>query len=332
MGPIGFTFQHLPGACEYHMKPLLVIPPAPDRWPGLRGLPLDPNPLRSHDLERRFAHGVPGSQDAFAIIPDGGHILACAAVNKRHDVGVLNHVCTHPDHRGRGHSYHLIDTLLSWFDMAGGKWLYVTTTADRADGLFGQFGFTTIRQTACTPHDAVVMQRTAAAAPPDPLSTATGGLLVRDVTRANWPTMAVLLYNRPGPDPRVPLDESAVVAEVAALELITQQENGTCHLKAAFHGPRLVGLASVATDQSGDRTYAVLMPHDDTPPALRDAIVAFARSKGYGHIDFPMEGLTADQAGTPLVAQEPAQQAPPASKSSQVKKGTGTSQMASGHP
>lgn len=283
------------------MKPLLIIPPAPARWPALQELSIHENPLWLEDLEKRFLQGVPGSQDAFAIIPDGGHILACASISKRHDLGVLTRVFAHTDHRRRGLARQVVETLLTWFDMTGGKWLYAAAPADLADGLLAGFSFGALRRAARTPHDSVVMLRAASDVPPDPLTTAQGRVSIHDVTRANWPSLAALLYNRPGADPRAPLDESAQTAELAALELLSRQEAGTCHLKAAFHGPRLVGLASVATEQRQHdpddhgprRTYAMTVPHTHAPPQLRDAIVAFARAQGYEKVDFPMETLQA---------------------------------------
>jgi hypothetical protein len=120
-----------------------------------------------------------------------------------------------------------------------------------------------------------------------------GDTVVRDVTRADWPAMVTLLQYSPGPDPRVPLDESAVTAEVFTLDLIDHTERGACALKGAFRGARLVGLATVAIDRSGERTYGMLIPHSAPPPELRAAVLEFAQSKGYAHVDFPMEALRA---------------------------------------
>ncbi len=273
------------------MKPLLIIPPAPARWPALQALSLDEPAVCREDFEKRFAQGVPGAQDALAIIPDGGHVLGCGCVSKRHDLGVLSRVYTQPEHRGRGLGQGIMQTLLEWFEMTGGKWLYATTTADVALGFFEHFGFRTIRRSPRSPQDAVVMVRTGRGLPVDPLSVVDGEISIHDPSRANWPTMATLLYNRPGADPRVGLDESAVTAEVTALELLNRQEAGTCQLKAAFQGPRLVGLGSVATEQSGDRTYAMIMPHAGAPPRLREVLIEFARTKGYEQVIFPLEGL-----------------------------------------
>lgn len=272
------------------MRPLLIVPPAPARWPALQDLPLHDDPLWWHDLEKRFAEGLRGAQDAFMVTPDGGRFLACAAISKRHDLGILSRIFTRPEHRHNGLARSVLDGLLTWFDMVGGKWLYVTAPTG-LESLFGKFGFHTIRRAPRTPEDILVMLRPAAEVPEDPLTAASAPISVHDVTRANWPSIVTLLYNRAGPDPRVPLDESAAAAEVTALELLSRQETETCHLKAAFSGPRLIGLATVATDRLGDRTYAMVMPHRGAPPELREAIIAFARSKGYEHVDFPMEAL-----------------------------------------
>jgi GNAT superfamily N-acetyltransferase len=276
----------------------------------LRALPLHEDPLWWDDLHKRFADGVPGTQDAFALVSDGGLILGCASISKRHDVGVLTRLFVQADHRRQGLARALTETLLSWFDMTGGKWLYGTTTTELAETLFGGLGFSVLHRAPREPHDAVVLVRRADDVPPDPLLTADGAFSIHDVTRANWPTLATLLYNRAGPDPRASLDESAVAAERSTLELLAQQEAGTCQLKAAFHGARLVALASVALDAPGDRTYAVIMPHDDAPEKLRDTVIQFARGRGYANVDFPMEALAprrpVRRPGPPVSAQEKA--------------------------
>jgi N-acetylglutamate synthase-like GNAT family acetyltransferase len=218
------------GSGDLNMKPLLIIPPAPARWPALRELPLHDALVWQEDLEKRFAEGIPGSQDAFALVSDGGLALGCAAVSKRHDLGILTRLFVRPEHRERGLARQITESLVSWFDMAGGKWLYATTTADVAEGFFRRFAFSTLRRAPRAPHDAVLLLRATGDVPPDPLSTAVGTLSIHDLSRANWPSLAALLYNRPGPDPRVPLDESAVTAELTALQLLSQQEAGTCQL------------------------------------------------------------------------------------------------------
>ena len=273
------------------MKPLLIIPPAPGRWQALQELPMPAESLYQADLRIRLEQGVHGAQDALAIMPDGGHVLSCAWISKRHDLGILNRVATRPEQYRRGLARQLIETLLSWFDMTGGKWLYATTTVDLAEGMFAKFGFKLLRRAPSDGSDAAVIVRTTADAPTDPLLSASGKVAIHDITRANWPSLAVLLFNRPGPDSRVSLDESAVTAEVTGLDLISRLEAGTCHLKAAFYGARLIGLASVATEPLGNRTYAMITPHTDTPAALREAAIDFAHGKGYEQVDFPMEAL-----------------------------------------
>lgn len=273
------------------IKPLLILPPAPARWPAMQDLPLHADPLWQQDLERRFVAGLRGAQDAFAVIPDGGRLLACAAICKRHDLGVLNRVFTRPEHRRRGLARAALGAVVAWFDMTGGKWLYATAPTDLAETWLAAHGFRVLRRSPRTPADTVVLLRAAADVPDDPVSTADGPLTIHDVARVNWPTLVALLVNRLGPDPRVPLDESAALAEQTALELLSRQEAGVCQLKAAFRGPRLVGIATVATDQLGDRTHAMLIPPTGAPPELRHAALALAQSKGYAHADFLMEAL-----------------------------------------
>jgi GNAT superfamily N-acetyltransferase len=299
------------------VKPLLVIPPAPARWPALRDVPIHSDPLWQDDLEKRFAQGVPRSQDAFALMADGGLVLAFAGLSKRHDIGVVSRLFVRPEHRGHGYARRLLETLVAWFDMTGGKWLYGTATADLAEGLMRKLGFKTIRRAPRTPHDAVVVMRLTGDIYDDPLATADGRTTVHDVARANWPTMVVLLHNRPGPDPRISLDESAVTADQTALELVAQQEAGKCLLKAAFRGTRLIALGTVAVEHPGERTYAMIMPHSDAPPILREALLDLARTKGYSQVDFPMEALAAPEVSVvaplpdrPAVPPKPPQEQP----------------------
>ena len=273
------------------MKPVLVIPPAPSRWPALEALLGHVGSPWIDDLKRRFAEGVAGSEDAFGLIAPGGQILANAAISKRGPVGVVGHCYTHPDHRRRGYARQVVETVTAWFEMTGGQWLFLATTTEYDEGFYRKFGFTPLRQAVWRPHDRVTLWWRKTGAADDPLAAASGAAIVRDLTRADWATMIALLQFRSGPDPRVPLDESAVTAEVFTLDLIDHLERGACQLKGAFSGDILVGFASVATDRRGDRTYALLVPHDGTPPELRDAAISTARAQGYQHVDFPMEQL-----------------------------------------
>jgi hypothetical protein len=111
------------------------------------------------------------------------------------------------------------------------------------------------------------------------------------VTRADWPLIVALLQHYCGPDPRVALGESALAAETTALDLISQQQQGTCHLLVASRQRRIIGLGSVATAQSAERTYAMTLPHDQPVDGLRQALIDFARARGFRQVDFPMEAL-----------------------------------------
>lgn len=281
------------------MKPLLIIPPAPARWRALENLLGHKGPLWREDVEKRFTQGVPDAQDAFAVIADGGLLLANACVNKRGAVGVLGHVFARPEHRRRGHARQVIAAVVSWFDMLGGKWLYLGCPAALADGLYAKFGFRVLHRLARVPGEEVTMLRVAAGARETPFAETDGEIAVRDATRADWPLLVALLQHFPGPDPRVPLRESAVSAELAMLELFSRQERGTCRLLAAWRGDRIIGLASVATDALGRRTYAMLLPHNETLPPLREAVTAFAQGRGYEQVDFPLEALAATPSGAP---------------------------------
>jgi GNAT superfamily N-acetyltransferase len=282
---------------------MLIIPPAPARWPALEDLLGHKGPPWITDIRRRMVPGVPGAQDAYAVVPAAGRFLAGVCINKYGDVGVLGHCYTRPDHRRRGLATKVVQTVLSWFDMTGGKWLFLGTTAELDESFYRKFGFAPLRRALWHPYDRLTMWRTAPGAGDDPLAEAAGELTVRDLTRAEWPAMVTLLQYRPGPDPRVPLDESAVNAEVFTLDLIDHQERDACGLIGAFRGPQLVGLATIATERSGERTYGMLIPHTGAPAELRQAVLDFARSKGYTQVDFPMEGLGSYHHGDPTGTQ-----------------------------
>lgn len=273
------------------MKPILVIPPAPAHWPALLDLLRHKGPPWVRDMERRMVEGVPGAQDVYAVIRSGGQFLANACVNKFGDVGVLGHCFTRPDHRRRGYARQLVEAVLSWFEMMGGQRLILGTTAELDETLYRKFGFTPLRRAIWAPYDRLTMQRLGRGVADDAYVDIAGDVEVRELTRAAWPAMVALLQFRPGPDPRVPLDESAVTAEAFGLDLIEHQERGACCLLGAYRGPRLIGLATVATDRPRDRTYGMLIPHVDAPPELRTAALEFARGEGYAQVDFPMEGL-----------------------------------------
>jgi GNAT superfamily N-acetyltransferase len=275
------------------MKPLLIVPPAPQRWHALEGLLGHKGPLWLQDVEQRFAKGIKRAQDAFAVIPDGGHFIANVCINKCGDVGVLGHVFVRPEHRGRGHVRRLMGTAITWFEMTGGRRLVLGTTADLAEGLFAKFGFEVIHRVAKEPHDGVMMRRVSGKASETVAENEAAPLRVGDVTRREWPLVVALLQCEPGADPRASLAESAVGAELIGLDLLSQQDRGTCRLLGAYRGDRLVGIASIATDQLGQRTFAMRMPHSQPQPELREALLEFARSKGYEQVDFPMETLGA---------------------------------------
>jgi hypothetical protein len=126
-----------------------------------------------------------------------------------------------------------------------------------------------------------------------------------------------LLQTCPGPDPRVAVADSAVGAEVFGLELFEHQERGRCALLGAYRDRDLVAAGSLATDRAGDSTYAILFPHGELHTELRASLLALAASRGYRHVDFPMEALAEHvtpaasagsaeaQAGTSAAAEEP---------------------------
>ncbi len=288
------------------MKPLLLIPPAAARWPALHDLFSHKGPPWTTDIELRFVSGVAGAQDVYAVMPEAGRFMAGACINKWGDVGILGHCYTRPERRRQGYARRLVEALLAWFDMRGGRWLVLTTTGDLAEGVYAKFGFGVLRRLAWQPRERVTMLRARAVGGDDPFADVTGDVTVRDVARAQWPALVTLLQFQLGPDPRVSVAESAVVAELFTLDLLDHQECGKCRLLGAFRGERLVGLASVATDAAGPRTYAMLMPHVAAPAELRDAVRVAAHERDYADVDFPMEALAATTAphGVPAAVAE----------------------------
>ncbi len=273
------------------MKPLLILGPSPARWKALEELLSHEDGAWLEDLRKRVVEGVDGSQDAIAVIPDGGNLLASACIRRRHDIGVLGHLFTRPAQRQRGRARLLMQALLSWFDMTGGRWLYLTGPLELAEGLFEKFGFRALRRLEHGDQARVTMLRTPAHVGESPFEKRTGRTEIREARRADWVLLVALLQHHCGPDPRVPLEESALAAEATALQLITQQEQGACRLMVAYCHDRIVGVGSVATDQVGHRTYAMLLPHDRPPEGLREALLDFAAGRGYEQVDFPMEAL-----------------------------------------
>lgn len=272
------------------MKPLLIVPPAPERWPALSGLLGHKGPLWLEDIEKRLREGVPDAHDAFAIAGQGSELVANACIMRRGDVGILGHVFTRPDHRRRGFSRRLIEALLAWFDMTGGRWLYLGCRTELVE-LYEKFGFHLLHRVTTAVMDDATMLRRAPGVGDDPLPDSAGEVEIRDVTRADWPLLVALLQHRAGADPRVNTAESAVNAELSTLELLRQQEQGQCQLLAAKRAGRVVGLGSLATEKAEKRTYAMLLPHDQPIDALRAALLKEADTKGYEKVDFPMEAL-----------------------------------------
>jgi hypothetical protein len=120
-----------------------------------------------------------------------------------------------------------------------------------------------------------------------------GSSRVRDVLRADWPLIVALLQHQSGADPRVAIAESAVAAETAATDLLNQQETGVCKLLGAESGGKLRGLASLAVDQLGKKSYAMIVPPTGAPAELQAAVVALGQTKGYEHVEFPLSALAA---------------------------------------
>jgi GNAT superfamily N-acetyltransferase len=270
-------------------KPLLIMPPAVARWPAFETLLATEEPIWMEDLRRRLCEGVEGARDAFAVIPDGGRVLAAACIRRRHQVGVLGQLFTHPEHRQRGHARRLMQTLLSWFDMTGGRWLLATAGAGVYAGFLEHFGFRVLHGDG----GAVALERSLASVAGEPAAAMAGEATIAPLGRADWPSLVALLMHRGGSDRRVAAQETALTAERTALELVEQADRGLCALLGAWRDERLAGMASVAIDQLGGRTYAMIVPHAGAPENLRPAAVALAQARGYEQVEFPLEAVGA---------------------------------------
>lgn len=267
------------------MKPLLIMPPAAARWPAFETLLAAEETIWREDLRRRLCEGLDGAHDAFAIIPDGGRALAVACLRRRHQVGVLGQLFTHPAHRKRGHARRLMQTLLSWFDMTGGRWLLATASVDLFASFLEHLGFRVLHGVGGT----VALERALAGAGGKLTVQAVGKVRVAPLGRADWPLLVAALMHCSGADRRVTPQEAALSAERTALELVEQSDRGHCVLLGAWCEDRLAGVASVAVDQLGGRTYAMIIPHTGAPEDLRAGVIGLAQARGYEQVDFPLE-------------------------------------------
>lgn len=280
---------------------MLILPPAPARWRSLAELLAQQDAAVVRDAELRFSHGVDGATDAFALVVDGGLTIACASITRRSDVGVLGYVITRPSHRGKGLAAEMIESLITWFDMTDGRWLYCATAGVAAGRLCDRYGFRVLHSLSRDGRDDVFLQRAVDVMIPSPFDALRGDEIIRDITRADWPLLVSLLQHRPGHDPRATPDESAIGAEEFALRLLDDQEQGKCRLLAAWRGGHITAFGTVAVDTLGEKTYAMLIPFGGAPPALREALVSEGQAKGYRTIEFPMEAVakssTSERAG-----------------------------------
>lgn len=273
------------------MKPMLIMPPAPARWRSLADLLTEQDPSVIRDAELRFSNGVPDANDAFALVVDGGLTIACASITRRNNVGVLGYVITRPTHRGRGLPAELIESLITWFDMTDGRWLYCATAGAAAGRLCDRYGFRVLHTLARDGREDVFLQRAVDVMIPSPFDALRGETQIRDVSRADWPLIVSLLQHRPGHDPRATVDESAIGAEEFALRLVDDQEQGKCKLLGAWCDGHLTAVGTLAVDTLGEKTFAMLIPFGDAPAALREALLSEGKAKGYRLIEFPMEAV-----------------------------------------
>jgi GNAT superfamily N-acetyltransferase len=281
-------------------KPLLIVPPAPERWPKIEALLNHKGQPWLDDLALRFRQGVAGSRDTFAVIFDGGNLLAHAAIFSTADIGILGHVFVAPPVRRQGLASKLIETLLQWFQMTGGHWLYLTTEPALTP-LYERFGFQVLHRAPVGDGEQVTMQRRPADGGITPLPLRGGAVTTRSVQRADWPLVLALLQDHPGADPAVGIDTTAVQAERWTLERLAEQAAQRLQLIAAEQNGRIVGLALVTPTAGSEPATIALLPHSRVPAALRQAALKAAHRK-----DVPEPRiLFSNAAETAMPPQEP---------------------------
>lgn len=269
------------------MKPLLVFPPAPGRWSAMDALLADVSDAQRADLQTRFCETLPGAQDAFGVIRDGGHFLCAACVRRSGPVAVLGPIVTRETHRRQGLAERTLRAVLTWFDMTGGERLYVTAPAGFSPWL-ERTGFTVLHRAESVPNRLQTMRRGRAGSG-GAERAASSAPIIRAAAPADYALLMELLQDNPGPDPRVTLAESAVAAESTVADWLRQSTRGLCHLLVAIQEGRGAGLAVIASDRLGPRTHAIVAPHSVAPAALRAAVIEFARGRGYEFVDLPFE-------------------------------------------
>ena len=280
------------------MKPLLILTPAPARWNAIHDLLDQEDQKWVEDLRTRFTAGVPGARDAAAVSLEGSQAAAGAFIRRVGEIGVLAQVYTRPAHRRSGRARLLLQTLLSWFDMTGGKWLYLACPPEVGQGLFSNFGFRVLQSGIDNGRPVACMLRTPAHTPDTPFDNVNGEVQFRPATRADLVSLTALLMHHCGPDPRTSVAETALAADATALDLIDQAQSGRCHLTVALRRARITGAGTLALDQSGRKTYALVLPHDHPPPGLRENLLESARVRGFEQVEFPMDALAAEPAAS----------------------------------
>lgn len=271
------------------MKPLLIIPPAASRLSAIEPLLSTLPAARLADLRERIARMLHGSHDAFAAIPDGPNLLAFACIRRFGGFGLLSDLFARSDVRRQGHGLRMLQTLLSWFDMTGGRWLYATAPADLCTGLLENFGFSTVHAFAIDGVELRFVTR-ALHTSGEPFAESRDEATMIPLTRAHVPLMVALCHVRGGSDPRVPAEEFAVSVESLVFDLLAQQDAGRCALVGWLRDGRLLTWGSLATESQSSRTYAMRVPANDAvSDCVQAALCDVAQRKGYQHVDFPLE-------------------------------------------
>lgn len=270
------------------MKPLLLPCPAPNRSAPICALLEECSPAEAPDIAERMNVGVAGALDAVALQPDGGQALALGIIRRRGELGLLGPLWTRPQHRREGHARRLLQTLLAWFDMTGGRRLYLVAPAACFPEWLAHFGFRPLHFGGDPLR--VSLLRTPAGLEDDPLTGVEHSPpCVEPLGPSDWAALHALAQHRLGADPRLSPAESALAAEAMIPELFTRLGSKRCALLGVRRGEHLAAAVTVALDATGPRTYALRWPYGENLPALADATAELARRHGYEQVDYPLE-------------------------------------------
>lgn len=275
------------------MKPLLILPPETDRIAPIRAL-LTPELAPSHaaELIARVEDAPAGAGDALAVLAEGGNVQGAAFVARQGDLASLTHCVVDPQLRRRGIGRTLLETLLTWFDMTGGKHLYTGCPASLRPWL-ERAGFAPLVHDSPRSSDSaterIPLRRRATADQTSPVPDGFGTIDLRPLTLADLPDVTALLMHRPGPDPRVNERESASSATDIALEIMQKLRREEAFGLAAVQFHRIAAIGWIEVTSASDQARGFTIPGEGVHGALRRGLRELARTQGHPRLEFPFD-------------------------------------------